>query len=123
MDAVAFLLLTIIGILSGGLAALVGGGADVLIVPMLLLFRIFSNIKRAVGTSLLMLMPPVTIFAAYTYYKAGDVNIWYALYLGIIYAISSLVVSKIGVNAPKKILKKGYSIFIIIVGIILWFSK
>lgn len=123
MDAVAFLLLTIIGILSGGLAALVGGGADVLIVPMLLLFRIFSNIKRAVGTSLLMLMPPVTIFAAYTYYKAGDVNIWYALYLGIIYAISSLVVSKIGVNAPKKILKKGYAVFIIIVGIILWFSK
>ena len=123
MDAVSFLLLTIIGIFSGGLAALVGGGADVLIVPMLLLFRIFSNIKHAVGTSLLMLMPPITIFASYTYYKAGDVNIWYALYLGLIYAISSLVVSKIGVNAPKKILKKGYSVFIIIVGIILWFSK
>ena len=116
-------LLTIVGILSGSLGALVGGGADVLIVPMMLMFSIFSNIKKAVGTSLLMLMPPVTIFAAYTYYKAGDVNVWYAVYLAVLYAISSLVVARIGVNAPKELLKKGYSVFLVVIGIMMWFMK
>ena len=123
MDYVTVGLLTIVGLLSGSLAALVGGGADVLIVPMMLMFSIFSNIKQAVGTSLLMLMPPVTIFAAYTYYKAGDVNVWYALYLAVLYAISSLVVARIGVNAPKELLKKGYSVFLVVIGITMWFMK
>ena len=70
-----------------------------------------------------MLMPPVTIFAAYTYYKAGDVNVWYALYLAILYAISSLVVARIGVNAPKELLKKGYSVFLVVIGVMMWFMK
>ena len=123
MDYVTIGLLTVVGLLSGSLAALVGGGADVLIVPMMLMFSIFSNIKRAVGTSLLMLMPPVTVFAAYTYYKAGDVNVWYALYLAVLYAISSLVVARIGVNAPKELLKKGYSVFLVVIGVMMWFMK
>ena len=123
MDYAMIGILTVIGLLSGSLAALVGGGADVLIVPMMLLFSVFSNIKVAVGTSLLMLMPPITAFAAYTYYKAGDVNVWYALYLAVLYAISSLVVARIGVNAPKKLLKKGYSIFLVVIGVVMWFSK
>ena len=123
MDYVTIGLLTVVGLLSGSLAALVGGGADVLIVPMMLMFSIFSNIKKAVGTSLLMLMPPVTIFAAYTYYKAGDVNVWYAVYLAVLYAISSLVVARIGVNAPKELLKKGYSVFLVVIGIMMWFMK
>ena len=123
MDYVTVGLLTIVGLLSGSLGALVGGGADVLIVPMMLMFSIFSNIKQAVGTSLLMLMPPVTIFAAYTYYKAGDVNVWYALYLAVLYAISSLVVARIGVNAPKELLKKGYSVFLVVIGILMWLMK
>ena len=123
MDYTTIGLLTVIGVLSGSLAALVGGGADVLIVPMMLLFSVFSNIKMAVGTSLLMLMPPVTAFAAYTYYKAGQVNVWYALYLAVLYAVSSLVVARIGVNAPKQLLKKGYSIFLVVIGVVMWFSK
>ena len=47
MDYAMIGILTVIGILSGSLAALVGGGADVLIVPMMLLFSVFSNIKLA----------------------------------------------------------------------------
>lgn len=122
MDLVAIALLTVIGVLSGSLAALVGGGADVLIVPLMLLFSIFKNIKHAVGTSLLMLMPPITAFAAYTYYEEGFVNVWYAVYLAVLYAISSLVVAQFAVDAPKKLLKKGYSIFIVVIGIVMWFS-
>ena len=123
MDFVMIGLLTIIGLASGSLAALVGGGADVLIVPMMLLLSVFFNIKKAVGTSLLMLMPPITAFAAYTYYKAGDVNVGYAIYLAILYALSSWYVAKSGVNAPKALLKKGYAVFLVVIGIVMWFSK
>ena len=40
-----YLILTFIGGFTGILAGFVGGGSDVLIVPMLLFFHVFSNIK------------------------------------------------------------------------------
>ena len=123
MDTQTLVILTIVGAVCGSLAALVGGGADVLIVPMLLMFHIFLNIKHAVGTSLLMLMPPITAFAAYKYYKAGDVNLDYAIYLAAIYGIFSVIVSKIGIAAPKELLQKGYGVFLVLVGIITFFFK
>jgi uncharacterized membrane protein YfcA len=52
----------------------------------------------AVGTSLATLLPPVGIFAVWNYYKKGDVNIWYALYLGIMFTLGSYLISKIGIK-------------------------
>ena len=42
------LILTLIGIIVGFIGGLLGGGADVLIVPLLLFFGITSNIKTAI---------------------------------------------------------------------------
>tara|TARA_Y100000817_G_C16633326_1_gene445007 strand:+ start:135 stop:500 length:366 start_codon:yes stop_codon:yes gene_type:complete len=116
-----YLILTFIGGFTGILAGFVGGGSDVLIVPMLLFFHVFSNIKTAIGTSLAMLLPPVGLFAVYDYYKEGNMNIKYATYLAICFTIFSTLSAKMGINFPKKNLKKIYSIFLIIIGIITLF--
>ena len=44
--------LIFIGSISGFIGGLLGGGSDILIVPLLLLLGVYSNIKTAIGTSL-----------------------------------------------------------------------
>ena len=49
--------LTIIGIVSGLVAGVIGAGAEVLIVPLLAIFGLLKSTKRRIGTSLFMLLP------------------------------------------------------------------
>ena len=110
--------LTLIGLVSGLLAGVVGGGADAIIVPALVALQVTNSYKMAIGTSLATLLPPVGIFAVYNYYKKGDVNIWYAFYLALMFTIGSYLMSfimKINKNASRKL----YAFFLIALGIII----
>ena len=69
---VQYVKLTIIGLVSGLLAGVVGGGSDAVIVPALVGMGVLGSYKTAVGTSLATLLPPVGIFAVWNYYKKGD---------------------------------------------------
>lgn len=115
--------LTLIGLASGLLAGVVGGGSDALIVPLLVGSGLMSSFKMAVGTSLATLLPPVGVFAVWNYYKKGDVNIWYALYLGVMFTVGSYLMSKIGIKIDKSVTRKIYAIFLIGLGIFILFDK
>ena len=117
------LTLTAVGAFSGALLGLVGGAADAMIIPLLVLFHIFKNTKKAVGTSLLMLTGPVTGLAAYQYYRAGEVNVGYALYLGLIYLLAAAVTANIGIRMNEKILRKGTAAFVVAAGVAMWFDR
>ena len=120
---IEYIKLTIIGLASGLLAGVVGGGSDAIIVPALVGMGVMSSFKSAVGTSLATLLPPVGIFAVWNYWKKGDVNIWYALYLAIMFTIGSYLMSKIGIKINKNITRKIYAIFLIALGIFILFDK
>ena len=47
--------LTIIGVISGLFGGLVGGGSEILIVPLLTLFGLLGTLKRRIGTSFMLL--------------------------------------------------------------------
>ena len=115
--------LTLIGLASGLLAGVVGVGSDALIVPLLVGSGLMTSFKMAVGTSLATLLPPVGIFAVWNYYKKGDVNIWYALYLGVMFTVGSYLMSKIGIKINKNLTRKIYAIFLIGLGIFILFDK
>ena len=66
-----FIGITTAGILSGIFAGLIGGGAEIIIVPLLTLFGILGTMRNRIGTTLFMLLPPVGLFAAINYYKKG----------------------------------------------------
>lgn len=115
------LILTLIGIIVGFVGGLLGGGADVLIVPLLLLFGITTNIKTAIGTSLSALLPPIGIFAVYQFYKNGSItkhNIYQSFYIALCFTIASYYSSKLAIGESKNMLKKIYAVFLIIIGII-----
>ena len=66
--------LAFIGILTGIVASIVGGGAEILIVPLLIYLKVFEDYKTAIGTSLASLLLPIGIVAVYFYgkHKCGN---------------------------------------------------
>jgi|TARA_E500000178_G_C16847428_1_gene673517 uncharacterized membrane protein YfcA len=115
--------LTIIGIISGLFAGLIGGGAEILIVPLLTLFGLLGSLKNRIGTSLFMLLPPIGIFAAIKFYKKGHVDIFAGLYMGLIFTIFSLISSNYTLQLNRDILRKFFAIFTILAGGYMFFDK
>ena len=115
--------LTIIGIISGLAGGLIGAGAEILIVPLLTIFKLLPNLKKRIGTSLFMLLPPIGLFAALEYYNNDYVDVKAALYLGLIFTIFAWVSSKYTINVNQELLKKIFSIFTMASGAYIYFSK
>jgi len=118
-----YLGLSIIGIVTGLVAGIVGGGAEILIVPLLTLFSLLGSFKARIGTSLFMILPPIGLFAAIKFYKNGYVDIFAGLYMAFIFTIFSYFSSQITIDLNENILKKIFGIFTILAGIYVYFSK
>ena len=79
-------------------------------IPALVFFMGFSQ-QTAQGTSLAVMLPPVGILAAYNYYKAGHVDIKFALILAGTFLIGSYFGSKYALTLPQATLKKIFGVF------------
>ena len=115
--------LTITGMISGLVAGLIGAGAEVLIVPLLTLFGLLGPLKKRIGTSLFMLLPPIGIMASYNYYKKGYVDVYAALYMAFIFTIFASISSEYSIPMDPDILRKIFGIFTIICGFYIYFNK
>jgi uncharacterized membrane protein YfcA len=115
--------ITLAGVLSGLLAGLVGGGAEIIIVPLLTIFGLLSSLKHRIGTTLFMLLPPVGLFAAIRYYKKGYVDLKASLYMAILFTIFASVSSTYSSQMNPEILKKIFGIFTIGSGIYIFTNK
>lgn len=122
MTTATIISLIIIGLLAGILSGLVGVGGGIIMVPLLVLFVGFSQ-HQAQGTSLAVLAVPVTAFAVFNYYKEGHVNWKYALIIAVFFVIGSYFSSKLAIGLEQKMLKKIFSVFIIIVAAKMFFEK
>ena len=114
--------LTIVGVITGIVAGIIGGGAEILIVPLLTFFGLLGNIQNRIGTSLFMLLPPIGIFAAIEFYKNKYVDVFAALYMAFIFTIFSLISSKFSLKLDMNIIKKIFGIFTIFSGIYIFYS-
>ena len=123
MSLSSYAILTGIGLLSGGLGGIVGGGADAILVPLLVASGVVRDYKVAVGTSLATLLPPVGVFAVWNYHAAGDVKIWYSLWLALMFTIGSWVMAKLGVGLNKNLVKKIYACFLIGLAIVILYRE
>tara|TARA_Y100000389_G_scaffold197561_2_gene232388 strand:- start:1348 stop:1722 length:375 start_codon:yes stop_codon:yes gene_type:complete len=118
-----YLSLTIIGVLTGLAGGIFGAGAEILIVPLLTLFNVYKDIKKSIGTSLFMLLPPIGIFAAYRFYNKGDVDVFAGLYMALLFTIFSFFSSGFTIYIDATILRKIFGIFTILAGIWILLSK
>ena len=115
--------ITIAGVLSGLLAGLVGGGAEIIIVPLLTLFGIFGSLRHRIGTTLFMLLPPIGLFAAMRYMKKGFVDLKASLYMGFLFTVFASISSKYSSEMDINKLKKIFGVFTILAGFYIYNSK
>ena len=113
--------LIILGIVAGIVSGLVGVGGGVLIVPVLVLIFHFSQ-KEAQGTTLALLVPPIGIFAAMTYYRAGFVNVKAAALIVLGFVIGSIFGSKLAVHISTTTSSRVFGAFLLVVSIKLLFG-
>ena len=122
MSTSVLLLLIVIGIITGFMAGMLGIGGAIIMIPALVFFLGLTQ-QTAQGTSLAVMLPPIGILAAYNYYKAGQVNIKFALILAVAFIIGSYFGSKLAINIPQPVLKKIFGILLLLVAAKMLFSK
>lgn len=109
-------LFIIIGLIAGILSGFLGIGGGVIIVPALIYFCGFSQLK-AQGTSLAVLLPPIGILAFIEYYKRGNVDIKAGMILAIALILGSAVASRFVQDISPSLLRKGFAVFMIVISI------
>lgn len=122
MQTTTVIILIVIGLMAGVFGGMFGVGGAIIMIPALVYFLGVDQ-HTAQGTSLAVMLPPIGLFAAYNYYKAGQVNIWYAVIIAAAFMIGGYFGSMISLNLPENLMKKLFGLFLIITALRLIFEK
>jgi len=122
METTTTFILVAIGLMAGIFGGIFGVGGAIVMIPAMVYFLGVDQ-HTAQGTSLAVMLPPIGLFAAYNYYKAGQVNIWYALIIAVSFMIGGYFGSRIALNLPEQLMRKIFAVFLILVALKLIFSK
>ncbi len=122
LSPTTIIILVIIGLMTGVFGGIFGVGGAIIMIPALVYFLSVDQ-HTAQGTSLAVMLPPIGLFAAYNYYKAGQVNISYAVIIAISFMIGGYFGSKIALTLPENLMRKIFGIFLILVALKMIFSK
>jgi hypothetical protein len=107
--------LVVLGIMAGVCGGLFGIGGGTIVIPALVyLFGLTQH--QAQGTSLAMMVPPVTFLAAWKYYQGGHVDIKIAVFVALGFIIGGLLGATIVQPVSDPLLRKGFGIFLLLVG-------
>ena len=114
MSTSMILILVVIGIITGVMAGMLGIGGAIIMIPALV-FLLGISQQTAQGTSLAVMLPPVGIIAAYNYYKAGHVNIKFAIILAVFFLVGSYFGSKYALTLSQATLKRIFGVLLLLV--------
>lgn len=122
MTVQQIIILLITGLLAGFVSGVMGVGGAIIIVPFLVFFLGMTQ-HQAQGTSLMVLVFPVGIFAVMNYFKNGYINIKFALFLIIAFLVGSYLGSLTAIHLPAKILQKIFAFLLVIIGLKMLITK
>jgi uncharacterized protein len=115
-------ILILIGLSAGALGGILGIGGGLILIPGLVLFLGLDQ-HTAIGTSLAVLLPPIGLFAAYNYYKAGAVNLKYGLIVAVAFMVGSFFSSKVALMLPELVVRRTFSILLLVISVRMFFAK
>jgi len=122
MNFQTVLIIIIIGLVTGSLSGLIGIGGGIIMIPALVFFAGLSQ-HESIGTSLAVMLPPIGLFAAYNYYKEGFVNLKFAAILAVAFIVGSYFSSKIAVQIPENMIRRIFSVLLLVIAVKMFFSK
>ena len=110
------ILYVVLGLAAGILSGVIGIGGGVLIVPALVFLFGFTQ-QQAQGTTLALLVPPIGLLAAWTYYQHGLVNIRVAVFIAVGFILGSLYGARFAVGISNSTLERFFGAIIILIGL------
>lgn len=116
------LLYALIGLGAGVMGGLFGIGGGIVIVPALVYLMGFTQ-KQAQGTSLAVLLAPIGILGVANYYKARQMDLVAGLYIAAGFLLGAYVGSRVALDINEGLLRKAFSVFLVLVALQLWFRK
>ena len=102
-----------LGLLAGVLSGLLGIGGGILLVPVLVLIAGMAQ-HKAQGTTLALMVPPIGILAAWTYYKQGNVDVKIAALICLGFFFGGLLGAKLAGSVDASLLKRLFGVVLLI---------
>ena len=113
-----YIITAILGIISGIIGGSVGTSGSNVIIPGLIMFKISPNYQTAVGTTLLTILPPLSIGAVYSYWKKNKIQVDISVILMITYAIAAFLGAYIALHyVSGKTLSLCYAIYLLMISV------
>lgn len=122
MSLQVILILVLIGLTAGIFGGMVGLGGGVIMIPAMI-FLLGMTQLEAQGTSLAIMLPPIGIFAAINYYKAGHIDWRYALIIAAAFTVGGYFGSKIALSIPADLVRKIFAISVIAIALRMFFKS
>ncbi|WP_224982886.1 sulfite exporter TauE/SafE family protein [Geomonas agri] len=97
--------LIFLGLVAGTLSGLIGIGGGVIIVPALVFLFGLSQ-QAAQGTTIALMIPPIGILAAWTYYQKGFVDIKIAALVCLGFVVGGFFGAKLATSVSSVMLEK-----------------
>jgi len=102
----------LLGLIAGSLSGLIGIGGAIIIIPSLVILFGLSQ-HTAQGTTLALMVPPIGLLAAWTYYKQGFVDFKIAGLICLGFFFGGLVGAKFATDIPEDILRKIFGVILL----------
>ncbi|MBL7084783.1 MAG: sulfite exporter TauE/SafE family protein [Candidatus Omnitrophica bacterium] len=106
----------ILGLLAGTASGFLGIGGATLVIPALVYLCGFTQ-HQAQGTTLAMMIPPIGLLAALSYYYRGNVNIKVAAILCAGFFIGGLLGATAVKTIPDLALRRIFGVFLALVAL------
>jgi uncharacterized membrane protein YfcA len=106
----------LLGLVAGSLSGLIGIGGGVIIVPALVFLFGLSQ-HQAQGTTLALLVPPIGLLAALTYYKQGYVDLKIAAFVCVGFFLGGLLGAKLAIGLSNVILEKVFGVALLLIAL------
>lgn len=119
---VKLVLYLILGLVTGVFSGIVGLGGGVIILPALV-FLFGLSVHQAQGTTLAMMIPPIGLLAALTYYKQGYVDLKIAALIGIGFFFGGFLGAKLAVGLPNAVLEKVFGVALLVIALKMLITK
>lgn len=105
-----------LGVIAGAASGLTGIGRATILLPAFLLISKFNQ-HTAQGTTLAMMVPPIGLLAALTYYRAGFVDLRVAGLTALGFLFGGLIGAKYAITMPGYVLQKIFGVALLIIAL------
>ena len=122
LKMITILLYLFLGLITGIFSGLLGIGGAIIIIPCLVLLFDLSQ-HTAQGTTLALMVPPIGLLAAWTYYRAGFVDLKIAGLVCLGFFVGGFIGARYATQIPDDILRKIFGAMLLIASLRMIFFK